>query len=405
MSNQSDYVQALPNQTILKGRYLIERCIGSGGFGITYRAQNLQRKGDAVAIKEYFPRAVVERGEKGAVRVREGAEKEYARWQENYEREYRLLARLRGNRAIINVRETFRENATSYLVMDYIPGETLEACVRAGGPLSGEAVMALMRPVLPELAKMHHAGILHRDINPSNIILPPGDLPKLIDFGSARPVPGAGGRLTSFLRPGYAPPEQYDARARQGPQTDVYGLCASLYFALTGKRPPDGLQRASRDDMPPLEALCAGPKRLVQAVTHGLEPDPARRAASFEALWYEMFGEEAAPPVAQPARKPAVEHVRPIASVPRPGVEHARASTPARHGGGAHCAARLAAARQVAGLLGRVNAQRYRPLLEELDVIERRGLTDDTRVALEEAILARGKAFSLLCALATRKST
>lgn len=400
MDDHSGLMQALPAQTILKGQYLIERCVGSGGFGITYQAKDLRREGSRVAIKEYFPRAVVERGEKGVVQVRAGSEKEYARWQENYEREYQLLARLRGNRAIMYVHETFRENRTSYLVADFIPGETLEACVRGSGPLSGEAVMALLRPLLPELAKMHHAGILHRDINPGNIMLPPGDMPKLIDFGSARPVPGAGGRLTSFLRPGFAPPEQYDPRARQGPQVDVYGLCASLYFALTGITPPDGHARTSQDALTPLNALCRGPERLTRAVTHGLALDADKRPASFEALWYELFGEDAAPPSdgrsnkPDKPKKPPVEHVKPIA-----------AQTAGSKGtGGGHFAARLAAARKAAGWLQHVNDRKYRPLLEELAVIERRAPSDEARVALEEAILARGKLLGLLCALTTRNS-
>ena len=110
MSNQTGKMWTLPADTILNGQYLVEKCLGSGGFGVTYRAKNLRLSGDHVAIKEYFPRAVAERDERGAVLIRADIAGDFSRWRENYEREYALLAKLRGNRAIINVRETFREN-------------------------------------------------------------------------------------------------------------------------------------------------------------------------------------------------------------------------------------------------------------------------------------------------------
>ena len=400
MSQTNNALQALPANTILKGQYLVESCVGSGGFGITYRAKNLKAEGDTVAIKEYFPRAVVERGEKGRVRIRPESASAFRLWRENYEREYSLLARLRDNRAIARVRETFRENDTSYLVMDFIPGHTLEAEARRA-PLSAQAVLELLRPWLPELAKMHHAGILHRDINPSNVMLPPGDMPKLIDFGSARPVPREGDKpLTRLLRPGFAPPEQYDPAARQGPETDVYGLCATLYYALTGVVPQAASDRVTQDALAPLARLCAGPERLLQAVEKGMMLEPDRRPASFEALWQEIFGGEARPAEKASAR-PAAEKAsaRPAAAKAIP--------TPATAPAGAHMRARVEAARRAARLLRPLNPQRWDGFLAKLDQWAPEpaaGHTAMNRVLLEEGILSQGRGFALLCALLTRKA-
>lgn len=405
MSERAIDPRPLPPDTILNGCYLVKKCVGSGGFGVTYLAENLRARGDRVAIKEYFPRAVAARGARGAVIIRADSAREFSRWRENYEREYALLAKLRGNRALINVRETFRENDTSYLVMDFIPGETLEQRVRREGPMGGEALMGLLRPMLPELAKMHDADVLHRDINPANIMLPPGDMPKLIDFGSARPVPREGGRLTALLRPGFAPPEQYSAWGRQGPQTDVYGLCASLYFALTGVAPPDGKQRMLRDELKPLDELCHCPPRLSRAVMKGLELPQERRQPSFDALWRELFGDKAAPPRAgagaaegtRPGRAEPITPVKPAAPVKS--VAQVAPGSPA----GGSMSRRLQAARRIAGLLRPLNPEKYGAVIGLVSDMQRRqGLTAADRVALEEAVAGAGRAFAALCALLTR---
>jgi len=399
LSERGIGARPLPPDTILNGAYLVEKCVGSGGFGVTYRARNLRADGDCVAIKEYFPRAVAERGEHGAVIIRADAAGEFRRWLENYEREYGLLMKLRGNRAIINVRETFRENDTSYLVMDFIPGETLEARVRREGPVAGEALLALIRPFLPELAKMHHADILHRDINPSNIMLPPGDMPKLIDFGSARPVPREGGRLTALLRPGFAPPEQYNDRSMQGPETDVYGLCASLYFALTGEAPQDGRQRMIRDELKPMDGVKGCPPRLARAVMKGLQIPQERRQPSFEALWYELFGGEAAPPrdAAEPVEKVVPRKIEPVRPIRQAGPEDP--CSPA----GLYMHRRLAAAAQAARLLRPLNPIKYGELSTEIANMARRERhTAMDRVALEDAIARAGRLYRTVCAVMTR---
>ena len=394
-------LQTLPRDTILKGRYLVQSCIGSGGFGITYRAAILPDKSVTVAIKEYFPRAVVERGERNRVVVRSDAARDFARWRENYEREYRLLASLRGNRAILNVRETFEENNTSYLVMDFIPGETLETRVRNGGVLSADAVLSMMYAFLPEIARMHHAGILHRDINPGNIMLPPGDMPKLIDFGSARPVPREGGRLTSLLRPGYAPPEQYSERSRQGPESDVYALCACLYFALTSVTPPDARVRAVSDELKPVAKLCALPDGLAKGIMQGLALDQKRRPASFEALWQVIFGD--IPRDAAPKPKPA-EPVKPVERVtPVPVVEREK---PGDYVPALTDSLRLSAARRAAERLRIINKKKYAGVLDALD----RMAADAEpgwarRLRLEDFIFAQGRAYWLLTAWLTRKDT
>ncbi|XKH35992.1 serine/threonine protein kinase [Azospirillum doebereinerae] len=108
------------------------------------------------------------------------------------------------------------------------------------------------------LQTIHEQGLIHRDISPDNIFLTNGGERKLLDFGAARQAAGQGAGLTVILKPGYAPPEQYSNEGRQGPWSDVYALCATMYLALTGKTPPDATARFMNDRIPKPNALGAG---------------------------------------------------------------------------------------------------------------------------------------------------
>lgn len=144
----------------------------------------------------------------------------------------------------MRVFDSFEENGTAYLVMEYLEGETLTALLEREGKLEPERAITLLEPVIRSLETVHATGIIHRDIAPDNIFLTKDGRVKLIDFGAARYATTSHSRsLTVIIKPGYSPEEQYRSRGEQGPWTDVYALAAVLYRTITGETPPDALER------------------------------------------------------------------------------------------------------------------------------------------------------------------
>jgi serine/threonine protein kinase len=259
---------ALALGQLLDGRYRIGRVLGHGGFGITYLAwdDNLHLR---LAIKEYLPRDCASRAPDGiSLAVYPGpAGEQFAYGLDRFLEEARTLAHFDQHPGIVTVKNFFRAHGTGYCVMDYVEGITLRQYLdqQPGGRISIDAALKLLMPVADALRAVHKEGLLHRDIAPDNIYLTQDGRIKLLDFGAARFAAGEHSRsLSVILKPGYSPEEQYRAKGKQGPWTDVYGLAATLYRALTGQIPPESLDRLDNDDLVP-------PSRLGIAIAPGQE--------------------------------------------------------------------------------------------------------------------------------------
>jgi serine/threonine protein kinase len=243
----------LPPRSILGGKCLIGRVLGEGGFGITYMGWdlNLDLK---LAIKEYYPTGYVTRTgtSTNTVTPYRGEKTEFfTTGRARFINEAKTLAKFYTLPGIVSVRDFFLENGTAYIVMEFVEGETLKQRLsRVGGKMATGEVFDLMRPLLRSLAQMHASGLIHRDISPDNIMITPENNVKLIDFGAARDYLDSGNRsLSVMLKPGYAPEEQYFARGQQGPWTDIYALCATIYRAITGITPPESVERLRHDEL------------------------------------------------------------------------------------------------------------------------------------------------------------
>jgi serine/threonine protein kinase len=251
----AQYPTALRAGTVLQGgKYKIEKVLGQGGFGVTYKAQSTAL-GIPVVVKEFQPSGSIRVGTSVRPPATYGA-KEFAEARVRFADEARVVARLTlatPNAHIVRVYDVFTENDTEYYAMEFLEGKPLQSLVEKGGVLSDTQVLQIARQVVDALKLVHGSNLLHRDIKPDNIMMVQRGA-VLIDFGSAREIAG-GQRVSIIVTPGYAPLEQYASEARRGPFTDVYALAGTLQFALTGKEPVAATDRASGVKQPTAREL------------------------------------------------------------------------------------------------------------------------------------------------------
>lgn len=309
-----DEHDALPAGTRF-GELEVLRVLGVGGFGIVYLAQDhaLER---LVALKEYMPSSLAGRGQGLMVSIRSGAHTEtYALGLRSFVNEARLLARF-NHPSLVKVYRFWEENGTAYMVMPYLQGSTLREVRRSmSAPPSETWMRSVIDPLLDALEQLHREDVFHRDIAPDNVLLPPGELPVLLDFGAARREIGDQTQtFTAILKPSYAPIEQYAevVQLRQGPWTDLYALGAVVYYLLRGTPPPPATARAVQDDVPllvPADHPDMSPS-FIAAIEWALAIRPADRPQNIAALREVLEGRATAPQRSRggatpPQRRPA----------------------------------------------------------------------------------------------------
>jgi len=226
--------------------YVIKEVLGQGGFGITYLADDTNLN-HSVAIKEFLPVEMALREGDASVHPVSGEQGDNFQWGlDRFISEAQTLARFRHNN-IVRVFTVFSENNTAYMVMEYERGQGLHEILKYKDKLSPWEALDILLPILDGLEQVHEAGFIHRDIKPPNIFIREDGSPVLLDFGSARQSLGEHTRtLTTMVSPGYAPFEQYVSKSdKQGPWTDIYGLGATMYRAVTGKSPPNAVDRSA----------------------------------------------------------------------------------------------------------------------------------------------------------------
>lgn len=241
---------SLQRNTELIGRYVIQEVLGQGGFGITYLGID-KLYGNKVAIKEYYPQEIAMRKAQyeDVVTVTSIEEKNnYDKGKKRFLDEAQVMARFNKNEGIVKILDFFEANNTAYIVMEYLEGITLKQYLGKYGVIQFRNLIEMMLPLLEALIEIHSQGLIHRDISPDNIMVQHNGKVKLMDFGAARDYTESGNKsLSVILKPGYAPPEQYQTHGVQGPWTDIYALCATIYKCLTGITPPDAIARVMDD--------------------------------------------------------------------------------------------------------------------------------------------------------------
>lgn len=291
--------RVLAPYTLLAGRYLTGAVLGEGGFGITYIGWDLQMQ-CRIAVKEYFPPGIATRdtvtGMSSAVAPMTGeAGQHYSLGLRSFEREGRALARFRDFPGIVSVRDFFRTNRTAYIIMEYVAGVNLKQYLSArkkhgAGPVPEREILQMMRPVLRSLERVHREGIVHRDISPENIIKGQDGNITLIDFGAARDINADDTGYTVVLKRGYAPLEQYRSHGRQGPWTDVYAVCATMYELASGIQPQDAMDRVYDDKIRRLYGMIPGiSQKFSDVIAHGMNLQQEERYQTIHQLYLDLF--------------------------------------------------------------------------------------------------------------------
>ncbi|MBR6772525.1 MAG: serine/threonine protein kinase [Clostridia bacterium] len=279
--------QLIPG-TLLRERFIVGRVLGEGGFGITYVGWDtvLDLK---VAIKEFYMSGYVNRNSTYSteVVVNSGIYGEtFVKNRDKFLGEAKVLARFYNEEGIVGVRDFFRENNTAYLVMDFLSGENLRAYIDREGRLSAEKALDIILPVIHSLKNVHSHNVIHRDISPDNIMLTDSGKVKLLDFGAARDISFSDIKsLSVILKPGYAPEEQYRSKGVQGPWTDIYAICATLYRCVTGTVPEESMNRLFDDKLlSPYELGSDCSKPMSDVIMKGLSVRHTDRYKSIEEL-------------------------------------------------------------------------------------------------------------------------
>jgi len=313
-ARDGDHYYAFPPGSKLQ-EFEIEAVLGSGGFGITYRAMDTFLD-EAVAIKEFLPNEIAVRASDQTVRAKSSRDRtDFQTGLISFLNEARVMARLR-HPNIVHVRRFFELHGTGYIVQDYEKGKTLGSRLLEG-PVSEMELRKLLHGLLDGLEVIHDHAILHRDIKPDNIIMRPDGTPVLIDFGAAREFLGRHSKsITAIVSGAYAPPEQWGAGGQQGPWSDLYALGATAYRCVTGAAPPVSLQRLRNDSIVPAAVAARGryAHGLLELVDWMLELDEAKRPSSVRVVREALDGSSHSQPA--PADMPAAEI--PVAAQPGP---------------------------------------------------------------------------------------
>lgn len=298
----------LKEGTLVGNRYALETVLGKGGYGITYRGTDT-RLNQSVAIKEYYPvfwsSRYVEKGNN--VVVHQGMETQYCKGMERFLEEARLLAQLSSVPGVVRVTDYFEENSTAYLVMEFLDGKNLkEMTEQFGGRIPAQVLFPVLSPAIFALKKIHEKGLIHRDLSPDNIMMLSDGTVRLIDFGNARDTTD-NKSMTMAMKEGFAAPEQYRSKG-QGPYTDVYGICAAIYYCLTGKLPPQAMERLMGEELiPPSRLGVELPAWQEETILRGLDLYIQSRIPNMEELWQRLYdsAEVPEPPVPE-------EHTQPV---------------------------------------------------------------------------------------------
>lgn len=277
---------ALPPETILNNEYHILMPIGKGGFSITYLAERIS-DGSLAAIKELFNSSYMDRISSGSsISVRDNSALPlFKRDRKRFSDEWNVMKEFGNCTGAVKPIDYFEENNTAYIVMEHLSGGSLKDNVRTKGPYKADFLLKEVSQVLTVLSEMHKHGFVHGDISPDNLVMAQDGYYKLIDFGGVKKIGTSWEKDDLLRKEGYTAAEVFNRRGITDPRSDVYSLCAVLYYALTGKVPEDALERILIDELTPLSEINSETDPLIEKmVMKGLSMIPQERWNNMEEI-------------------------------------------------------------------------------------------------------------------------
>jgi serine/threonine protein kinase len=324
-ANSTEYSDELPIGYRLE-EFEIKSILGSGGFGITYLAQDVDLKREVV-VKENLPFQCAVRDSTRSVRPRTSATDDHNQFDwalKSFMREAETLSQF-DHPNIVRILRRFEANNTAYFVMPYLPGQSLKQVideqVAKGEAFTEPKLKELLNPLLDALQVLHASGVYHRDIKAANILLVKGHRPILIDFGAARQIISEKSH-TIVESAGYTPFEQLLTDGNVGPWSDIYALAATFYTAIHGEPPPRASDRMRRDPILKLADNYSDvySRPFLEAIDWALAPDEAQRPQTIEQWREALNGTAVAKPPALPPKPAPIKknEAKPPAPAPIP---------------------------------------------------------------------------------------
>ena len=244
-TTENNYSDALPIGTELDKRFKILETIGRGGFSFIYKVEQIE-DGEVYAIKEYFNETAIKRDEHDhkTVSVRENQMEKFESDKKHFLRELSIVRDIGEDKYIIDIYEHFEENGTVYILMELIDGETLCEAVRKGGKWEPKDVISRFKPLMLTMEKIHDKGYLHLDLSPDNIMVRKDGSLCILDFGSAGRITTEETKQIMVEKRHFSALELRDGSGQIGKHSDVFALCSTMYYAMTGSPPRDAHSRS-----------------------------------------------------------------------------------------------------------------------------------------------------------------
>ncbi len=299
--------------TLLKERYIVGRHLNANGEGVTYIGYDMTTN-KKITIREYLPKTLCSRvKDDDNIIIAPGNKLVYQDYLQDFMEIGRALAKLSSLPSIVPVIDMFEANKTAYTVYEYVDGKPLDEIIKRARRFTWEEARPLFLPLISTVNSAHAIGLVHFGICPENIIMTRSGTLKLQGFGSPD-AHLAETELTAEFYDGFSAIEQYSLEGKKGKWTDVYAMSSVIFYALTGKRPPDAVSRSYEPRLNmPSEVAQNIPTHVVTALAGGLQVNIETRTHSMEELKNQLSN-----PV---PRKPEPAKPAPAPSAPNYGGE------------------------------------------------------------------------------------